>query len=89
MKRSFEFLDKLGDAVIPASGLDSQGKRRDNIFLRAAIVVRGHQTYLEQLVHSGLERISGTPNFAIDQLGDIVVDSKSLSHIMMLNKMAS
>jgi len=44
-----------------------------------------HQALPKQTVHRPLERVPGLPNLLLNQLGQIVVNGESCSHIMMLD----
>jgi hypothetical protein len=49
----------------------------------------GSQALAQQVVHRTLERVAGAPNLFPHLGGNIIVDGKSGSHIMMLINQAS
>ena len=53
--------------------------------LLVSAVLSGCQPTTQQPVDRPLEGIAGAPNFLLDQHGNIVVNGKSGSHIMMLS----
>jgi len=89
MHRAVERLDQVLDLLIPRSQARVQGNGRDNESLtrlgcRAAVSPRRNSRLTVPLKESPERR-----HLVLHQFGDIVVDGKSSSHILMLHWKAS
>ncbi len=89
MHRAVERLDQVLDLLIPRSQARVQGNGRDNESLTRLGLPRSSQPKAQQSVDGSLEGISRAPHLVLHQFGDIVVDGKSSSHILMLHWKAS
>ena len=77
----------LFDSAFPAPCSPPLGVTTNRFFgLRLAA---GNQALAKQTVHGSLEGTAGTPHFLFNQHGNVVINGKSGSHIMMLSKKTS
>lgn len=89
MIRSFNCFEKVGDAVVAQPGREAHLAGRYDKSLSGLRIAAGVQALAEQVVHGALERVARPPDLLLDEAGDIVVDGKGGSHIMMLRDKAS
>jgi hypothetical protein len=73
--------------------IQTRGKRQiegsNNKGFEGLFLVCGHETPAENAIDGSLEGIPGTADLLFEESGDIVVDGKGGSHIMMLAPEAS
>ena len=87
MVRPFQELDQFLDFIEALAGRRLQVPRFS--FEGFPGWLLGRQAEAQEMINDLLERIPGTPEFFFEQFGDIVVESKRGSHIMMLLHLAS
>lgn len=63
---------------------DPERKGRHYKGLRGSSLLDVHQATTQQCVHRSLEGVTGAPLLLFQKHGNVVVDGKSGSHIMML-----
>lgn len=83
------FLEKFGDTVVAEPWRQAHRNRRNHKRLSGLRIAAGGQAPAQQVVHRALERVAGAPHLFLHQAGNIVVDGKCGSHIMMLGDKAS
>jgi hypothetical protein len=85
--RTFQKLDQLLDLIEALSRWNLQIPRFN--FERLSGRLFGRQTEAQEMIDHLLEGISRAPLFFLEQFGDVVVEGKCGSHIMMLLHQAS
>ena len=89
MLRPIEFFEHGSDVVVTAARREPQRARLDlkpTSWLRLA---RLSQPQAEQTIDNHLEGLAAATHFLFQEGGNIIVDSESRSHIMMLSLKAS
>ena len=86
MRLTFHGLDQVFCFLISRSQSQVRGNRSYYEALSPLRIPARVQSFANQLVHGGLERIAGAADLVLHETGHIVVDSKRRSHIMMLFK---
>ena len=64
---------------------DPEGERFDDKRLFPFGLGRRSEPQTQQPVDGALEGLTGMPNLLLDELGYVIIDSESRTHIMMLN----
>ena len=89
MIRPFNCFEKVGDAVVAQPGREAHLAGLYHKALSGLRIAAGNQALAEQSIHRPLEGAAGAPLLLLDEHGNVVVDSESGSHIMMLGWKAS
>jgi hypothetical protein len=83
VRRAFQFIQQLHYVVIVEAGGKSKISR--SYYKRLAMRLLGsHQSEAEKMVDYLFERGTGSPTLFIQEAGNVVVQRKGGSHIMML-----
>ena len=88
MQRAFQRLNQFLHIVVTETGRQSQGPGMNQERLGRGFR-SSHQPHAKKMVHSGFEGSAGTAEFLAQELGDVVIEGKSGSHITMLTYQAS
>ena len=89
MHRAFSRLDEILNLVVARSQARVQGNGSDNKALTRLWLPRSSQAKAQQAIDGPFEGISRAAHLLFHELGYVVVDGKSGSHIMMLCYKAS
>jgi len=89
MVQPFERFNEILDLLVagPEAGIQRDWRNRES--LSGLRIPAGNQPLPQQPVDGALEGVSRAADFLLNELGDIVVDGESGSHIMMLIVKAS
>jgi len=83
MVRPFEKFDQLLDLIETKSRRRLQVPRLDFEWFSRRLL--RCQSEAQEMIHDLLERVPRSPRFFLEELGDIVIESQSSSHIKMLS----
>lgn len=86
MQRSFQRFDQLFDVLVPASQSRAERNRCDD---KPPFLLRfsgGREAEAQEMVDGAFEGIAGAFGFILNQAGDVVIESESSTHIMMLGR---
>ncbi len=89
MIRPFNCFEKVGDAVVAQPGREAHLAGRYHKALSVLRIAAGGQTPAQQSVYGALEGVTRAPLLLLYEHGNVVVNGKSGSHIMMLQLEAS
>jgi len=89
MHRAFDRLNQVLNLFVASSQTRIQCFRGHHKSFPRLGIPAGHQSMPQQAVHGSFERIPAPPDLVLNQLGNIVLNGKSGSHIMMLYNKAS
>ena len=89
MVRSFHFFEKSGNAVVTQPLGKAHLARFHHKTLRLCRLMGGCNAKAQQAVDGPLEGVSRAPDLLLYEFGNIVVDGKCRSHILMLYEQAS
>jgi len=81
----FQRFNQILNFLIARSQTKIHRDRGDHKSLSGPRIAAGIQAEAEQVVHCALEGVAGAPHLLLHELGDIVVDRKGRSHILMLD----
>lgn len=84
MHRTFDRFNQIFDFLVARSQTSIHRDWCDYKSLSTLRIAAGSQTPAQQIVHGTFERVAGTLDLFLEEAGNIVVDGKSSSHIMML-----
>jgi hypothetical protein len=87
--RTFDLIEKLWDRVVAQSRQKPHLAGCHDEPLSRLWIAASCQAFAEQVIHGPLERLAGAPHLFLHQTGDIFIEGKSGSHIMMLTRKAS
>ena len=87
VERTLQRLDQILDLVIPEASRQPKGSRMNHEKL-ARKFFGSHQPDAKKVVYSGLQRSAATPQFAAQQLSDVIVKLECHAHITMLSSKA-
>ena len=89
MLPTFKCFNQILNLLVAGTQASVQRDWRDLKSLPRLWIATGVQAVTEQVVHCAFERTAGAPHLLLDKAGNIVVDGKSGSHIMMLRDKTS
>jgi len=83
VRRTFQCLDQILDVVVAEAGGQPQRSGVNYEPLLFSLAGR-HEAEAKKMVHGRFQRSTGATKLAAQQLGDIIIKSKSRSHTLMI-----
>lgn len=88
MRRAFQFIEQLRNIVVVKPVRQPQFSGSDHEWLLRR-PLRSHHSQTKKAVDHRLERGAGPPALFVQEAGNIVIEGKGGSHIMMIYRQAS